>query len=53
MGMESKDLLKLVEDCPKGSETLVTRIIHILTDKDKMSGFSFLLFRKVFFYLFF
>ena len=33
MGMESKEVLKLVEECPKGSETLVTRIIHILTDK--------------------
>ncbi|KAG5864258.1 hypothetical protein JTB14_019630 [Gonioctena quinquepunctata] len=33
MGMESVELLKLVEDCPKGSETLVTRVIHILTDK--------------------
>lgn len=33
MGMDSSDLLKLVEECPKGSETLVTRVIHILTDK--------------------
>ncbi|KAB0797876.1 hypothetical protein PPYR_08869 [Photinus pyralis] len=33
MGMESAELLKLVEECPKGSETLVTRVIHILTDK--------------------
>ncbi|KAJ8940017.1 hypothetical protein NQ314_010848 [Rhamnusium bicolor] len=33
MGMDSVDLLKLVEECPKGSETLVTRVIHILTDK--------------------
>lgn len=33
MSMESVALLKLVEDCPKGSETLVTRVIHILTDK--------------------
>ena len=35
MGMESPDLLTLVETCPKGAETLVTRIIHILTDKGK------------------
>lgn len=34
MGMNSSELLRLVEDCPKGSETLVTRVIHILTDKD-------------------
>lgn len=33
MGMESQELLKLVEECPKGSETLITRLIHILTDK--------------------
>ncbi|XP_017776938.1 PREDICTED: symplekin [Nicrophorus vespilloides] len=33
MGMDSVELLKLVQECPKGSETLVTRVIHILTDK--------------------
>lgn len=33
MGMHSPELLLLVETCPKGAETLVTRIIHILTDK--------------------
>ncbi|XP_063902796.1 symplekin isoform X2 [Zophobas morio] len=33
MGMDSPELLKLVEECPKGSETLVTRVIHVLTDK--------------------
>ena len=33
LGMASPQLLKLVENCPKGSETLITRIIHILTDK--------------------
>jgi len=33
IGMESPDLLSLVENCPKGSETLVTRIIHILTER--------------------
>lgn len=38
MGMDSPQLLKLVEDCPKGSETLVTRIIHILTDKSAPSA---------------
>ena len=35
MGMHSPELLLLVENCPKGAETLVTRIIHILTDKSK------------------
>lgn len=33
MGMNSAELLLLVETCPKGAETLVTRIIHILTDR--------------------
>lgn len=33
MGMDSPQLLQLVEECPKGAETLVTRVIHILTDK--------------------
>lgn len=33
IGMESEELLSLVENCPKGSETLVTRIIHILTER--------------------
>lgn len=33
MGMESHELLQLVEECDKGAETLVTRIIQILTDK--------------------
>ncbi len=31
--MSSPDLLLLVENCPKGAETLVTRCLHILTDK--------------------
>lgn len=38
MGMDSPDLLKLVEECPKGSETLVTRVIHVLTDKGAPSA---------------
>jgi len=33
IGMESEELLSLVENCPRGSETLVTRIIHILTER--------------------
>ncbi|XP_005107741.1 symplekin [Aplysia californica] len=33
MGMDSPELLTLVENCPRGSETLVMRVIHILTDK--------------------
>lgn len=45
LGMGSPQLLALVENCPKGSETLVTRIIHILTEKCMLlqlsQGFSF------------
>lgn len=38
MGMQSAEFLYLVENCPKGAETLVTRIIHILTDKGLYDG---------------
>lgn len=38
MGMDSPELLALVEKCPKGSETLVTRIIHILSDRSPPSA---------------
>lgn len=38
MGMESNELLKLVQECPKGAETLVTRVIHVLTDKGPPSA---------------
>ncbi|EDV43780.1 uncharacterized protein Dana_GF18650 [Drosophila ananassae] len=33
LGVESPVLLKLIEDCPKGMETLVIRIIYILTER--------------------
>lgn len=33
MGMGSPEILKLVENCPKGAETLITRMIHILTEQ--------------------
>ena len=35
MGMSSPEVILLVENCPKGAETLVTRIIHILTENGK------------------
>ncbi|XP_030752389.1 symplekin [Sitophilus oryzae] len=38
LGMDCPELIKLVEKCPKGSETLVTRVIHILTDKGTPSA---------------
>nr|XP_033334950.1 symplekin isoform X2 [Megalopta genalis] len=38
LGMGSPQLLALVETCPKGAETLVTRIIHILTEKSAPSA---------------
>lgn len=38
MGMDCPDLIKLVEECTKGSETLVTRVIHVLTDKGAPSA---------------
>ncbi|XP_057331847.1 symplekin-like [Microplitis mediator] len=33
-GIDSPEVLSLVENCPRGSETLVTRIVHILTEKE-------------------
>ncbi|XP_053969576.1 symplekin [Anastrepha ludens] len=33
MGAEDPTLLKFIEDCPKGTETLVIRIIHLLTER--------------------
>lgn len=33
LGMASPQLLALVENCPRGAETLITRIVHILTEK--------------------
>jgi len=33
MGMDSPELMTLLDTFPKGAETLITRIIHILTDK--------------------
>ncbi|CAF2714412.1 unnamed protein product [Rotaria sp. Silwood2] len=33
MGMTSPELLKLVKNCPHGTEALITRIIHILTQQ--------------------
>ncbi|XP_066581188.1 symplekin [Prorops nasuta] len=38
LGMGSPQLLALVENCPKGAETLITRIIHILTEKSAPSA---------------
>lgn len=32
MSMESSELLKFLEEFPSGSETLVLRTIHILTE---------------------
>ncbi|KAI5704454.1 hypothetical protein M8J75_005471 [Diaphorina citri] len=32
MGMTSPELLKLIETCPTGAETLITRVVHILTE---------------------
>lgn len=35
LGMDSKELLKVVDQCNKGSETFVTRIVHVLTENGK------------------
>ena len=50
MGMDSPQLLLFVENCPKGAETLVTRVIHILTDKGiVLQASSCLVFKKMYF----
>ena len=36
--MDSPDLMDLLDDPPLGSETLITRIVHILTDKTLSSA---------------
>ncbi|XP_037730047.1 symplekin [Drosophila subpulchrella] len=33
LGVENPTILQLIEDCPKGMETLVIRIIYILTER--------------------
>lgn len=38
MGMDSRELLRLVEECPKGSATLVTKVIQVLTDREPPSA---------------
>ena len=35
IGMRCKEILQLIENGPKGSETLVTRILHILTESEQ------------------
>ncbi|VDP09748.1 unnamed protein product [Soboliphyme baturini] len=34
VGMHSPELLTFVERCPKGAETLVTRLVHVLTERN-------------------
>ena len=39
--MASPELLQLVENCPTGAETLIARILNIITDKgNEMLGFN-------------
>lgn len=38
--MNSPELLRLVEHCPTGAETLVTRVLHIVTDKSKLCAMT-------------
>ena len=35
LGSESKELLSVIDSCSKGAETLVTRIIYVLTENSK------------------
>ena len=40
LGMDSADLLELVQECPHGSETLVIRMLYILTETGEGVGDS-------------
>lgn len=37
-GMQSEELLSMIASCPEGAETLVARIVHLLTER---SGLCF------------
>lgn len=36
MPMNSPELLRLLEDIPKGAEAMITRVLHIVTEKGKL-----------------
>lgn len=33
--MQSEELLLMIENCPVGAETLVARVVHLLTERRK------------------
>jgi symplekin len=39
MGMTSPEILKLIKNCPKGAETLIIHIIHILTEQSTINKY--------------
>ena len=41
IGMASPELLQLVENCPTGAETLIARILNIITDKGSVIIYFF------------
>uniref|UniRef100_A0A915DFV1 Uncharacterized protein n=1 Tax=Ditylenchus dipsaci TaxID=166011 RepID=A0A915DFV1_9BILA len=34
IGMNSEHLLSMIADCPEGSETLIARVVHLLTERN-------------------
>lgn len=36
MSMNSPEMFRLLEDMPKGAETMITRVLHIVTEKGKL-----------------
>ncbi len=42
MGMTNSEILKLIKNCPKGAETLIIHIIHILTEQSKINEYFYL-----------
>lgn len=39
MSMNSPEMFRLLEDIPKGAETMITRVLHIVTEKGKLLVF--------------
>jgi len=35
MPMNSSEMFRLLEDIPKGSEAMITRVLHTITEKGK------------------
>jgi symplekin len=39
MGMTSVPMLAMIEQCPVGAETLVARVVHLLTERSRFFSY--------------